>query len=158
MGACGGMEVIPKKICIRIEHGVALSAGRNVCQRVFGRRSNDLVEERKDIELDEMQVLVKVEVPQDREGCGQGLVIEDGCRGRWNRGFGRAIEPGRCSNWRDVGNNELRGSDIDKALDIERLRMIALRISSAELAARISLEPPQTANRVLLVISGEVAR
>ena len=95
MGACGGMDVIPKKICIRIDHGVALSAGGNVGQRVFGGRSNNLVEERKDVELDEMQMLVKVEVPQDREGCGQGLVIEDGCRGRGNRSFGRPIEQGR---------------------------------------------------------------
>jgi hypothetical protein len=36
--------------------------------------------------------------------------------------------------------------------------MTSLRISSAELAARISLEPPQTANRVLfnLARGGEI--
>jgi hypothetical protein len=49
------------------------------------------------------------------------LVIEDGCRGRGNRGFGRAIKQGRCCKWRDVGNNALGSSGIDKALDIERL-------------------------------------
>ena len=80
----GGMKVIPKKICIRIDQGVALSARGNVAQRIFGGRSNDLVEERKDVGLDQMQMLVKVEVTQSRKGCSQRLVIEDGCCGRGN--------------------------------------------------------------------------
>jgi hypothetical protein len=48
------MEIIPKKIGVRIDHGVALSAGGNVGQRAFGGRSNHLVEERKNVELDQM--------------------------------------------------------------------------------------------------------
>jgi hypothetical protein len=93
----------------------------HVCQRVLGGRGDDLIEESKDVELDEMEVPATVEVAHDIEAGGQNLVIEDACLGRGNRGRGRAVEPGNQSKWREVGDDELGGSSIDEALDVDRL-------------------------------------
>ena len=73
----GGVEVIPKEICIRADRGDALGAGGNVCRRVLGGRGDDLLEESKDIKLDQMEVPATVEVVHDIEPGGQNLVIED---------------------------------------------------------------------------------
>ena len=67
MAACRGMQVIPEQIGVRVDRGNALGAGGNVCQRVAGGRGDDLIEESKDVQLDEMEMFAKVEVVQDIE-------------------------------------------------------------------------------------------
>ena len=53
-----------------------------------------MIEERKDIELHEIETFVRIEVAQDSEARRQDVVIEDACLCRRNRGCGGAVEPG----------------------------------------------------------------
>ena len=80
-----------------------------------------MIEEGKDVKLDEMEMPATIEVAHDIKACGQNLIKEDAFLCRGNRGRGRAVEPGNQSQWREVGDDELRGSRIDEALDVDSL-------------------------------------
>jgi hypothetical protein len=80
----GGVQVIPEQISIRVNGGNALGTGSNVCQGVPGGRGDDFIEERKDVQLDKMEMFAKVEVVQNIDTCTQYLVEEDTFSGRGN--------------------------------------------------------------------------
>ena len=65
MAAGGGMQVVPKEKCVRVNGGDALRTGGYVCQRVAGGRGNDLVEESKNIKLGKVEVFAAIEVGQN---------------------------------------------------------------------------------------------
>ena len=121
MAASGGVQVIPKEIRVRIDRWDALGAGGNVCQQIPGRRCNDSIEESKDVELKEIEMLAWVKVAQDSKTCDQDLIIENACLGRGCRSGRRAIKPGNQSKRREIGNDELGGPSIDESLDVESL-------------------------------------
>ena len=121
MAAGSGVQVVPEEISIRVDRGNSLGAGANVYQRVSGWRRDDAVEERKDIELHQLQAPVRVEVSQDTKACGQDVVIKNARLCRGNRGCGRAVEPWNQSQRREVGDDEVGGAGIDQALDVIRL-------------------------------------
>ena len=138
--------------------GDALRAGGYVCQPVAGGRGNDLVEESKNVKLDDMEVSAPVKVAQDREARGQQLVIDDACLVRGNRGRGRPVEAGNQSQGRKVGDDELGGSSIDEALNVDGLIDGCLddvvRRGGVE---NVDGAAPNT-NRVLSLMTGRVAR
>ena len=118
MAASGRVQIIPKEICVRIDRWDALGAGGNVCQQIPGRRCNDSIEESKDVELKEIEMLAWVKVAQDSKTCDQDLIIENACLGRGCRSGRRAIKPGNQSKRREVGNDEVSRPGLDEALDI----------------------------------------
>jgi hypothetical protein len=116
-----GVEIIPKEICVWVDRVDALRAGGHVRQRVLRGRGDDPIEKSKHVELNEPEVSANIEVVHDIEAGGQNLVIENACLGPGNRGRGRSIKPRNQSKWRKIGDDELGGSSIDKALDVDRL-------------------------------------
>ena len=117
----GGVKIIPKEICIGVDGVDALRTGSHVCQRVPGGRGDDLIEESKDVKSDQVEVPATIEVVHDIKADGQDLVKKDAFLCRGNRGRGRTVEPGNQSKRREVGDDELRGSRIDEALDVDSL-------------------------------------
>src|ERR1700722_9408010 len=73
----GGVQVIPEQISIRVNGRNVLGASSHVRQGVAGGRGDDFVEERKDIQLDKMEMPAKVEVVQDVDPCAQNLIEEN---------------------------------------------------------------------------------
>ena len=138
--------------------GLPCELVRDVYQREFGGRCDDLVEKTKDVELVEMEVLSRIEVAKDSQACRQSHVIEDACLGRRNRRCGRSVEARYRSKRRQVGDDELGGSCIDKALDVEGLINGRVDDIGREVALRMSMAPPHTMKRVFSLILGLVAR
>ena len=60
-----GMKIVPEEICVWVCREVSLRGRHDVGQGETGRRSDDLLEQREDVELENSQVSVRVGIAQN---------------------------------------------------------------------------------------------
>ena len=88
----GWVQIVPEKISVRIDRH-ALRTRCDVCKRISCRRRDNLIEQREDVQLRDVQVPACIEFQNEGNAAAENGVVKGAGLGCRNRGGGRTVKP-----------------------------------------------------------------